>query len=115
MASVLEKHGFEFIIIKPEDRAFAEQMHFSHAIIVPRSARTITESGQVGIQADATVPADMNTEFKVAFEKVKEVLVEAGLGANALEYVFEVTFLMPLERSGTERHKDLEACTRSVL
>lgn len=57
----------------------------------------------------------MNTEFKVAFEKVKEVLVEAGLGANALEYVLEVTFLMPLERSGTERHKDLEACTRSVL
>ncbi|KAK4939249.1 hypothetical protein LTR10_020446 [Elasticomyces elasticus] len=91
MASVLEQHGFKFVNY-PDGEEFADKFHFSHAVIVPPNVRTIVVSGQVGIRADGTVPSDISQEASFALDKVAKALRAAGLGEDALEYVFDVTF-----------------------
>ncbi|KAJ9642787.1 hypothetical protein H2204_002435 [Knufia peltigerae] len=90
MTSVLEQHGFKFVNY-PGGQEFADTFHFSHAVIVPPNVRTVRVSGQVGIQADGTVPSDITEEANLALDKVTEALNAAGLGEDALEYVFDVT------------------------
>lgn len=98
MASLLEQHGFKFVNY-PEGNDFAASLHFSHAVIVPPSVRTVVISGQVGIQTDGTVPSDMLVEVELAFDHVKKALMAAGLSHDALEYVFDVS-CAPLPMSG---------------
>lgn len=90
MASVLEKYGFKFVNFK-EGEEVAQQLHFSHAVIVPPSAQTVLVSGQVGIRQDGSVPKSLEAEYEEAFLHVERALQAAGLGENALEYVFEVS------------------------
>lgn len=90
MASVLEQHGFKFVNY-PDGQEFADNFHISHAVVVPPNVHTILVSGQVGIQADGTVPSDIIQEANLALDHVAKALRAAGLGEDALEYVFDVS------------------------
>lgn len=90
MASILENHGFKFVNF-PEGQEIADQLHFSHAVIVPPNARTVIISGQVGILPDGSVPKDLKAEYEEAFLHVKKALMAVGLGEKALEFVFDVS------------------------
>jgi len=41
-------------------------------------------TGMTGSQADGTMPADQETQFRNAFDKIAAVLAEAGLGMEAI-------------------------------
>ncbi|KAJ4538179.1 hypothetical protein HRR80_007777 [Exophiala dermatitidis] len=90
MASILEKHGLKFV--NPADgQEVADQLHFSHAVILPPNARTVIISGQVGILPDGSVPQSLEDEYDEAFTHVENVLRAIGFGEDALEYVFDVS------------------------
>ncbi|KAL2415130.1 hypothetical protein ABEF95_010162 [Exophiala dermatitidis] len=93
MASILEKHGLKFV--NPADgQEVADQLHFSHAVILPPNARTVIISGQVGILPDGSVPQSLEDEYDEAFTHVENVLRAIGFGEDALEYVFDATFFL---------------------
>ena len=52
---------------------------YSHAILVPEGQRIVFASGQLGIAADASVPADCTGQAKLAFANIEAVLAEAGM------------------------------------
>lgn len=90
MPSILGNHGFQFVN-PPEGQESSEQLHFSHAVIVPPNARTVIISGQVGILPDGTVPKELKDEYEEAFLNVERALRAVGLGEDALQYVFDVS------------------------
>ncbi|KAJ3521449.1 hypothetical protein NM208_g13285 [Fusarium decemcellulare] len=89
MASKLCEYGFEFHNWAGGQEG-AEMFGLSHAVIVPKSVRRIILSGQVGIKADGTIPADLSEEIREAFEHVLLSLKAAGLGDDAFEYIYSV-------------------------
>jgi enamine deaminase RidA (YjgF/YER057c/UK114 family) len=60
----------------PAFKAIADQSHFSHAV---KAGGLLFCSGSVGVNADGSLPADLETEFRNAFKNVGDVLAEAGL------------------------------------
>lgn len=89
--SKLVSHGFEFRNW-PGGEEPAESFGLSHAVIVPANARTIIVGGQIGIRDDGTVPEKLEDQIKEAFDHVTRSLQAAGLGDDAWEYVYSVSF-----------------------
>lgn len=89
MTSKLAAHGFEFRSW-PGGEAASEQFGLSHVVILPPNARRIIVGGQVGIKDDGSVPEDLEEECKEALRHVLLSLKAAGLGDDALEYVYSV-------------------------
>lgn len=53
---------------------------YSHGIEVAPGARYVFCSGQLGISADATVPADCGNQTRLCFDNIRAILAEAGMG-----------------------------------
>lgn len=53
---------------------------YSHAVEVPAGARLVVCSGQLGLAADGTVPADVEGQARICFENIGAILAEAGMG-----------------------------------
>jgi 2-iminobutanoate/2-iminopropanoate deaminase len=60
---------------------------YSHGVVIPPGQRLVFCSGQLGIAADATVPADCAGQTRLCFENVAAILREAGLG---LEHIVRI-------------------------
>lgn len=58
-----------------------EALMFSPAI---QSGDHVFLTGMTGAGPDGTMPTDPETQFRQAFDKVAEVLAEAGLGCDAI-------------------------------
>jgi enamine deaminase RidA (YjgF/YER057c/UK114 family) len=65
------------VVVPPSQRAFYDRFHFAPAV---KSGALLLCSGQIGAGADGTPQADPEAQFVSAFEQVKAVLAEAGLG-----------------------------------
>ncbi len=52
---------------------------YSHAMVVPEGQRIVFCSGQLGIAADKTVPADCAGQARLAFANIEAVLAEASM------------------------------------
>jgi enamine deaminase RidA (YjgF/YER057c/UK114 family) len=65
------------VVVPAAQKHFYERFHFAPAV---RAGRLLLCSGQIGAGADGRPPADPETQFALAFEQVKAVLAEAGLG-----------------------------------
>ncbi|WP_299809821.1 RidA family protein [uncultured Roseibium sp.] len=52
---------------------------YSHAIEVPPDHRLLFASGQLGIAADDTVPADAEGQTRLCFDNISAILDEAGM------------------------------------
>jgi enamine deaminase RidA (YjgF/YER057c/UK114 family) len=57
---------------------------YTQAIEVTSATRTVYISGQVGIAADGTVPADAETQAKLAWRNLEAQLRAAGMGIENL-------------------------------
>ncbi|KAJ4314591.1 hypothetical protein N0V84_008815 [Fusarium piperis] len=100
MASKLSKYGFEFHNWDG-GQGEADLFGLSHAVIVPKDARRIILSGQVGIKADGTVPEDLGEEIREAFRHVFLSLKAAGLGDDAFEHIYSlITFSTSKDGNG---------------
>lgn len=91
-ASKLLSYGFQFRNWPGPGEKAAAQFGLSHAVIVPPKARTIIIGGQIGIKDDGTVPTDLAEEIAEAFNNVERSLKAAGLGDDAWEHVYSVSF-----------------------
>jgi len=103
-ASKLSEQGFEFHNWAGGKEA-AEFFGLSHAVVVPKDARRIILSGQVGIKEDGTVPESVTEEITEAFNHVKLALQAAGLGDDAWEYVYSVSGQVSTAQAGTDKRK----------
>ena len=57
---------------------------YSHGIEVPAGHRIVFASGQLGISADDTIPADVEGQTRLCFENIKAILAEAGMTLSDL-------------------------------
>ena len=64
------------LVIPASMQAMYDRFHFAPAV---RAGGLLLCSGQIGIGADGTAPADLDKQFTLAFEAVKEILAEAKL------------------------------------
>lgn len=60
---------------------------YSHAVVVPPGQKLVFCSGQLGIAADASIPADCRGQTELCFANIKAILAEAGLG---LEHIIRI-------------------------
>jgi enamine deaminase RidA (YjgF/YER057c/UK114 family) len=65
------------VVVPATQKHFYDRFHFAPAV---RAGELLLCSGQIGTGADGRPPADPETQFVAAFEQVKAVLAEAGLG-----------------------------------
>ena len=56
---------------------------YSHGIEV-QPGRMVVTSGQLGIRADGTIPADVESQTSVCLENIEAILLEAGLSRNSI-------------------------------
>lgn len=59
-------------------------------MILPPNTRRIIVGGQVGIRDDGSIPEDPAQQVMEAFTHVKRALQAAGLGDDAMDYVYKV-------------------------
>jgi enamine deaminase RidA (YjgF/YER057c/UK114 family) len=52
---------------------------YNHGMLVSVPARVLYCSGQLGIEADGTIPEDIGLQTKVALANIDAILAEAGL------------------------------------
>lgn len=55
---------------------------YAHGVEVPARHRLVVASGQLGIAADGTVPADARAQADLCFANCAAVLAKAGMGAR---------------------------------
>lgn len=96
--SKLSSHGFQFHNWPGPGEEAARHFGLSHAVIIPPNSRTIIVGGQIGINADGTVPVDLAEEITEAFDHVEKSLKAAGLGDDAWEHVYSVSMLLHSRR-----------------
>ena len=65
------------LVIPPSMKGMYDRFHFAPAV---RAGGALLCSGQIGIGADGRAIADPTEQFVAAFENVRAVLAEAGLG-----------------------------------
>lgn len=52
---------------------------YSHAVEVPDGMRLVFCSGQLGIEADDTIPADTGAQARLCFASIEAILRDAGM------------------------------------
>ena len=52
---------------------------YSHGIEV-RASRLVATSGQLGVAADGSVPADAHAQAEICFANIQSILAQAGMG-----------------------------------
>ena len=52
---------------------------YSHAVEVPEGMRLVFCSGQLGIEANDTIPADTGAQARLCFAGIEAILADAGM------------------------------------
>lgn len=53
--------------------------HYSHGLVVPRGARLLVTSGQLGIGLDDAIPADVTSQAVLCFDAIAAILAEGEM------------------------------------
>lgn len=53
---------------------------YAHGVEVPAGARLVVTSGQLGLRADDTLPADARGQAEICFANCAAILAAAGMG-----------------------------------
>jgi 2-iminobutanoate/2-iminopropanoate deaminase len=64
---------------------------YAHAVEIPADGRTLHVSGQIGLDADRSVPPSFEAQLRLAIANLGAVLGGAGMG---IEDVAKVTFYL---------------------
>ena len=80
---------------------------YSHTAVVPAGTELVFISGQVGMRADGSVPADFAEQAELTFQNLSACLAAHGLGLDAV--VKLGVFVLPGQdfkalRTARERH-----------
>jgi enamine deaminase RidA (YjgF/YER057c/UK114 family) len=62
-------------------RIAAPFARYSHGIEVPPGARLVRTSGQLGLDANGSVPLGAQAQARICFDNIRFILAEAGMGA----------------------------------
>ena len=57
---------------------------YSHAMEVPEGSRLVLCSGQLGMDADKGIPADVEGQARLCFQNIGKILAEAGMDFSNL-------------------------------
>lgn len=60
-------------IVNPDTIA-PPRRHYVHSIQVPGNSRVVSVSGQVGVAADGSIPADVTTQSEICWQNIVEIL-----------------------------------------
>lgn len=60
---------------------------YAHGVEVPAGARLIRTSGQLGLAADGTVPADVAAQAALCFANIRAILEEGGMGIDHICHI----------------------------
>lgn len=52
---------------------------YSHGVEIPKQARQLHVSGQVGVRPDGSVPADSRAQLEAAWDNIVAILADAGM------------------------------------
>jgi enamine deaminase RidA (YjgF/YER057c/UK114 family) len=91
MSLPLNSHGVEFRNWPGAGEEAAAAFGLSHAVILPPNARRVIIGGQVGIRDDGTISTDPAEQIAEAFSHIERALKAAGLGDNAMDFVYKVS------------------------
>ncbi|KAH7013920.1 Endoribonuclease L-PSP/chorismate mutase-like protein [Ilyonectria destructans] len=114
MSFPLKSHGVEFRNWPGPGEEAAAAFGISHAVILPANARRIIIGGQVGIRDDGTIPSDPTEQIKEAFAHVEQALKAAGLGDNAMDFVYKVD-MFEVEMNGQHNGEHILPVFQSVF
>lgn len=53
---------------------------YSHGVEIPAGHRIVLASGQLGIDENDVVPADVESQTRLCFANIQAILVDAGMG-----------------------------------
>lgn len=77
-----------FIVTEPDMKSLAPDSiappfaRYSHGVELPVGARLVRTSGQLGLAADGSVPADAQSQAAICFGNIAVILAEAGMTAR---------------------------------
>lgn len=60
---------------------------YSHGVEIPAGARIVRTSGQLGIAADGSVPAEAEAQARICFGNIAQILAEAKMGPTDVFHV----------------------------
>ena len=60
---------------------------YSHGVEVPAGARWVRTSGQLGLDADGTVPEGAEEQARICFDNIDAILAEAGMDRRDVVHV----------------------------
>lgn len=60
---------------------------YAHGVEVPSGHRLVRTSGQLGLSADGSVPADAYAQACICFANIRAILEEAGMGPRDVAHV----------------------------
>ena len=60
---------------------------YSHGVEIPANWRIVQTSGQLGIQADDSIPEDAYEQAKICFKGIEEILKEAGMNSDDVAHI----------------------------
>tara|TARA_R110002020_G_scaffold67176_4_gene176168 strand:+ start:1903 stop:2298 length:396 start_codon:yes stop_codon:yes gene_type:complete len=81
---------------------------YSHGVVIPQGQQLVLCSGQLGIGADAVIPADCAGQARICFANIAAILREAGLG---MEHVVRINAYV----SGREHLADYMAVRNGLF
>ena len=75
------------IIKANPDHAAPPIAQYHHVTIVPRDAELVVLSGQIGMDKEGMLPADIESQFANALENIKSILLSIGIDVH---HVFKI-------------------------
>ena len=60
---------------------------YAHGVEIPGNWRIVQTSGQLGIDADDTIPEDARAQADICFANIAEILAAAGMSAGDIAHI----------------------------
>ncbi len=60
---------------------------YAHGVEIPAGWRIVQTSGQLGINADDSIPEDARAQADICFASIREILASAGMGPGDVAHI----------------------------
>nr|WP_159975662.1 RidA family protein [Roseobacter cerasinus] len=92
---------------------------YSHGVELPAGTRLVRTSGQLGLAADGSVPADAQSQAEICFANIAAILGEAGMTAQNVchlsAYVTDRMYMQGYMAARDEFLRDVAVLPSSTL
>lgn len=82
----LSKKGIKMRALSPNN-VHEPFGRYAHGTEIPRGARLVQTSGQLGIRRDGSIPEDAYTQAVVCFENIARILEDCGMTSQQVAHI----------------------------